>query len=271
MVYVLGVERRGRNDPTGDVLKLAVISDLHLRHWYRAKLGYPTLVTPERLVAESIEREKPDGLIDAGDTETFEMLRHAIPRVPIFNVPHGNHDLYGIDWNDEEHSIAFKAWWRAEFGLNILAVPLWTDYNNNNPLAHIVVKRSLVDYRLIGGFTTELAYRAHQRQRAIIESAVSQLAARGDKLDIVITHHAPSYRSVHEMYRRAGGDMENLINYGFVSDMDDVVERCGAKFWIHGHVHTSFDYMIGETRVLCHPCGYPRENPGPYEPAYIEL
>jgi hypothetical protein len=38
------------------------------------------------------------------------------------------------------------------------------------------------------------------------------------------------------------------------------------KFWLHGHVHKSLDYTIGDTRVVCNPRGYPapggtRENP----------
>jgi len=26
--------------------------------------------------------------------------------------------------------------------------------------------------------------------------------------------------------------------------------------WIHGHTHTSFDYRVGNCRVLCNPRGY---------------
>jgi hypothetical protein len=38
------------------------------------------------------------------------------------------------------------------------------------------------------------------------------------------------------------------------------------RYWLHGHVHKSLDYTIGDTRVICNPRGYPgpggtRENP----------
>jgi hypothetical protein len=26
--------------------------------------------------------------------------------------------------------------------------------------------------------------------------------------------------------------------------------------WVHGHTHTSFDYRVGECRVVCNPRGY---------------
>ena len=28
------------------------------------------------------------------------------------------------------------------------------------------------------------------------------------------------------------------------------------KYWIHGHMHSNVDYMIGDTRVVCNPRGY---------------
>lgn len=45
----------------------------------------------------------------------------------------------------------------------------------------------------------------------------------------------------------------------FASNFDDLVRESRAPLWIHGHIHTSFDYRIGSTRVVCNPRGYPRE------------
>ena len=28
------------------------------------------------------------------------------------------------------------------------------------------------------------------------------------------------------------------------------------KLWTHGHTHDVFDYVIGETRIVCNPRGY---------------
>ena len=38
--------------------------------------------------------------------------------------------------------------------------------------------------------------------------------------------------------------------------MDQYIEDLGADVWIHGHVHSSFDYNIGKTRIICNPRGY---------------
>lgn len=44
--------------------------------------------------------------------------------------------------------------------------------------------------------------------------------------------------------------------------MSPIVENAGAALWVHGHTHSSFDYMAGETRVVCNPFGYAANCPG---------
>jgi hypothetical protein len=37
----------------------------------------------------------------------------------------------------------------------------------------------------------------------------------------------------------------------------------GAGLWIHGHIHESCNYLVGNrTRVVCNPRGYPMETAG---------
>lgn len=76
---------------------------------------------------------------------------------------------------------------------------------------------------------------------------------------VVITHHAPSLHSIHPRF--AGSP----LNACFVSDAADLVAASGARLWVHGHTHDSFDYRLHGTRVLCNPRGYAKngvaENP----------
>jgi hypothetical protein len=67
---------------------------------------------------------------------------------------------------------------------------------------------------------------------------------------VVITHHAPSRRSIHPRF--AG----SLLNACFVSDAERLVGADRAHWWIHGHTHDSFDYVLHGTRVVCNPRGY---------------
>jgi hypothetical protein len=70
---------------------------------------------------------------------------------------------------------------------------------------------------------------------------------------VVITHHAPSCRSVHPRFEGS------LVNACFVSDSEHLMGKEKAVLWIHGHTHDSFDYHVRGTRVLCNPRGYMRD------------
>jgi predicted phosphohydrolase len=72
--------------------------------------------------------------------------------------------------------------------------------------------------------------------------------------DVVITHFVPHPRSIAPQYR---GDPLN--RFFIAEDAAPLVEHRGARLWIHGHTHISFDYRVGQTRVVCNARGYPAE------------
>jgi len=51
------------------------------------------------------------------------------------------------------------------------------------------------------------------------------------------------------------------ITGAFVSDLEDLLLTTSPALAVHGHVHNSCDYRVGQTRVLCNPHGYGTENP----------
>ena len=40
-------------------------------------------------------------------------------------------------------------------------------------------------------------------------------------------------------------------------DLAPLVERYQPALWIHGQTHEACDYLIGQTRIVCNPRGYP--------------
>ena len=148
---------------------------------------------------------------------------------------------------------------------------LWTDMNNSDPLTLYHMRTMMNDFRVIqnsdipvhfrtqegefrtrvGKFSPEDAVTEHVKMKEYIQVVTAMLGENPNKY-VVAGHHAPSRRSTHAMYAH-----DTIMNGGYSSDMDQFIEdRPQIKLWTHGHTHHPFDYMIGETRVVCNPRGY---------------
>jgi len=80
---------------------------------------------------------------------------------------------------------------------------------------------------------------------------------------VVVTHHAPSMRSVQDRYK------QDIVSAAFAAPLDERVAASRASFWIHGHMHDAARYAIGETQLLCNPRGYPHETRTGFDPHLI--
>lgn len=71
---------------------------------------------------------------------------------------------------------------------------------------------------------------------------------------IVLTHFAPSYQSIGEKYKPYINDYGNYAN-----DLDEYIKNSDISYWLHGHIHTTSYYNIGNTIIACNPFGYRSE------------
>jgi predicted phosphodiesterase len=171
-----------------------------------------------------------------------------------------------------------------------IGATLWTDMNNEDPLTMYHIKSMMMDFSCIKNslrplyrtvplykkgpdgkylldkngnyiqegtkekeevskFSPEDAVTAHRKTMDYINAVVSN---RDDHKFVVVGHHGPSFRSVHEMYAH-----DTLMNGGYHSELSDFIAyRPQIKLWTHGHTHEPFDYVISTTRVVCNPRGY---------------
>ncbi|QOI71033.1 putative serine/threonine protein phosphatase [Erwinia phage pEa_SNUABM_50] len=143
----------------------------------------------------------------------------------------------------------------------VLGGTLWTDFDGGNPLSKIMAKSMMNDYRYIRHGTPEYYWGRklipddveffHYKTKQFIKNCVDKHREMCDNLKIVVmTHHAPSFQSVDSRY---ANDSSNGF---YCSNMDYYVGDINANVWVHGHVHSSHDYMIGDTRIICNPRGY---------------
>jgi Icc-related predicted phosphoesterase len=132
-----------------------------------------------------------------------------------------------------------------------LGTTLWTKLKQ---FPDEMLSKDWSDFYYIKGMTVSYWNSLHEKAVKFIETAIQQT----DKKIVVITHHAPSPSSIAEQFESS---QENCFYY---TDLDRLMWYNPIKLWIHGHMHTSFDYVIGDeeqsTRVICNPYGYYEEH-----------
>jgi Icc-related predicted phosphoesterase len=250
-------------------MKLNVLSDLHL-----SRGGLP------------LPRNGADLVILAGDiARPPEAIAWAKSLArPVLYVP-GNHEFYGDSLagtvrqlkalaegsqvrilHDEEVHIG---------GVRFLGSTLWTDFllDGDGEGREAAVQAALLTMRDFSRifldderktlFTPLDAAALFQRHAAWLAHTLDQAHAGPT---VVITHHAPSPRSIEERFR--GSPM----NACFCSQAEHLLRGSRAALWIHGHMHHSVDYVFGGTRVLSNPRGYSKdgvnENPQ-FDPEFV--
>ena len=237
-------------------MKLHILSDLHNEF---------ELFEPPQTEA--------DVVILAGDIHVakkgINWALNSFPEKPILYVL-GNHEYYGRAY--PKHIDDLK---QLAEGTNIhilerdsltlgdvtfLGCTLWTDFDlfGNPRLAGSDATAVMTDYRKI---RVSPQYRKlRSLDTAIIHrksidwlSQTTQRLKENQQTFVVITHHGPSKQSIAEK------DKEHILSAAYTSHLDDFVEDSGAALWVHGHIHHTQDYVIGKTRILANPKGYPDE------------
>jgi len=160
----------------------------------------------------------------------------------------GNHEYYG-----SKATNIFPLVMDHKFnGIRILSCTLYSKVIKHK--AKIV--DNIADFRKIEGYTIEKHNKLFEDSLLNITRKLNDAKEKEDKV-IVVTHFMPSLKSIHPMF--AG----SKLNEYFGTNLEDLIYEFQPLLWIHGHTHSSFDYHIGDTRILCNPCGYNmgEENP----------
>ena len=235
-------------------MRLWILSDLHLE--------FGPLVLPD---------VRADIVVLAGDVHKgrrgLDWIRARFPDTPVVYVL-GNHEYYGeamprlreklereaADTN--VHLLENRAVTLG--GVEFLGSTLWTDFLLHGDRRHAEIEANvrMSDYRAIRMSPEFRRLRPadtaarHGASRRWLEQALAEAPA-GPR--VVVTHHAPSARSLDP--RSAW----QLVSAAYASHLDELVAGSRAALWVHGHTHFPVDYRVGETRVLSNPRGYPDE------------
>lgn len=277
-------------------MRIHLVSDLHADIEGNALASMPAVDADVTVVA---------GDAAAPGTEALRLVRSLYPDRgrPLLYVP-GNHDFYSFF---DKHRPELRTTWEGQRllmsevarelsitllddsvveikGVLFLGATLWTDLSVRPPyMTHAeavrAAARGMNDYRCIkvgaGRSRDRLApgqtVDAHKVSFKFIERILAERPTDQDA--VVITHMAPSRRSL------LGWDPEHPertrdLDWCYSSNCEALMTGHAApSLWLHGHIHANRDYVVGNTRVVANPRGYPgppgtRENPS-FDPALV--
>ncbi|WP_027994334.1 metallophosphoesterase [Simplicispira psychrophila] len=184
----------------------------------------------------------------------------------------GNHEFYGSDLSstlaqlrthaqDSHVRVLERNAWQHG-GVRFLGCTLWSDYRlfsspEQREEGLRKAQEFVRDFSRIG-VAPDFAERFTPAiSQLLFEQSVQWLDDRFaepfDGPTVVITHFAPARGSVAAQF--AGSP----LNACFVSDLEAHILRWQPVLWLHGHVHDSFDYQVGATRIVANPRGYAPE------------
>ena len=271
------------------ILRIRVLSDLH--------------DDIERNALESLPHVDADVTVVAGDAMApghlaIRRVRELLPLAERLIYVPGNHDYYSFanrkqpelktTWelqrNDlmpraaEENGVILLDDSKVEIeGVTFIGATLWSDMRcRPTYVSHADAMRSAMrmnDYRVIKrepgrGKDRLKPATTIELHKASVEYISSCLNESGGSATVVVTHHAPSPRSL-DRWDPKHPQSFNDLDWCYGSDLEHLMHGDAAPaLWLHGHIHAGRDYQVGDTRVLTNPRGYPRENPE-FDPSFV--
>lgn len=235
-------------------MKIQIASDLHLEMRRNNE--------PE--VHDFHPAKDRDVLVLAGDIGTYmnawRFIEQELKLSSVIYVP-GNHEYYSR--RTREH--INEAWSRRAMqnpglhyligeavtigGVRFWGAPWYSDLFGKRDRSYLsnvefAISDFSAEFNDCGYWTIVRHLEEHALQTRLLQEQSGQV-------DVVITHWPPTR---HATAPRFEGDE---LNAYFVNDNERLVREIGAQAWISGHVHDAFDAMVGDTRVIGNPTGYP--------------
>lgn len=277
-------------------MKIAIASDLHLEFGdleIDNNSGADVLIlSGDILVAKDIAQRDPYGVMgpEYRSNRYHDFMQRCSALFPHVIYVMGNHEHYNGDFaKTGAHLKDVLSYLKNVYVLDrevkviddvtFIGGTLWTDMNNGDSLTLYHMKGMMNDFRCVENSNRVVNYKTYEQingvdnrekpvfktrtakfspedafeEHAKMKGYISQIVeGKPDQKFVVVGHHSPSKLSTHPRYAD-----DTVMNGGYSSDMNEFIEeRPQIKLWTHGHTHHPFDYVVGETRIVCNPRGY---------------
>jgi len=238
-------------------MKFQIVSDLHRE--FGTECLSPGVFTPSHVAQDA------NVLVFAGDTHVnpnglaVELARY--PEELIKIVVFGNHEFYA------NHYEKIKGEYRKKVNelcknvhildneyvdlgdIRVFGSTLWTDLDEGRDAQ--LARRSMNDYNYIAfeGRVLRPSDTMKMHSEAVTWLA-RELAIADDMKKVVVTHHAPSFKSISDKF------YDKELSGAYASDLEGVMTTWKPRLWIHGHTHSCTTYVVDKTTVVCNCQGY---------------
>jgi Icc-related predicted phosphoesterase len=147
-------------------------------------------------------------------------------------------------------------------GVSVFGTTLWSDFEGGDDEAlfnagkrcgefYFVQMQNAADGRLRRFRPADAA----SQFDASIQALKAFLADAKGRPSIVLTHHAPSRKSLNPVF------MGNGLDGAYATSLEPLIEQNGPTYWIHGHTHVIRRYRIGATQILANCRGIDGRDP----------
>lgn len=277
-------------------MNIHILSDLHRERFpFTAQRGPWDLV----ILAGDIDE----------DTRGIHWARHSFD-CPVIYIA-GNHEYFGGHLERTRERLQRASDSHVQFleesstvlgGIRFLGVTAWTDFSSTGDRLRctMATRKHFKDFQRIRAANARLSqpYDFIERNLRAYQWLRAQLAQPFAGPTVVITHHAPSLKSMDQASKASGPacdapaptegtataqtgfqdlgrlshdslpnlDSDKILDGAFANRWDSLMNHAPV-LWVHGHTHVAVDYRLGSTRILCNPKGSPKECTG-FQPGF---
>lgn len=234
-------------------MRIKVLSDLHIDYNLHYNLD---------ILQSKVTEGDFDLVILAGDIAEgsfgLDWVENTFKNSLIIYVP-GNHEYYYNNKKDldDYYASQFFVYNNRTYvrdNIRFICSPLWSNFALNGipDLHKRTADLGINDFRLIKNFSVNDCISEFNYSYYFIEE---ELKKPWNGKTVLVTHFGVSPLSVDNKYGNSS------LNPYFINDISEIFEKYDIDLCIHGHTHSSCDYEIYGTRVICNPFGY-------YDPYY---
>jgi Icc-related predicted phosphoesterase len=259
-------------------MKIQIVSDLHLEFGgieIKNATGADVLVLSGDICVASDLYDHPHTetppIVNLGKRQESAYMYRSFFKNVASEFEHvvyvaGNHEHYHGKWSKTIDILTDET---SEFGIHFLerssvkikdvlfvGGTMWTDMNKSDPITLSLIRDSMNDYKVIRdeikGYSKLAPITTYRRHVDTVKYIKNTIRDTDAEKVVVVTHHAPSYKSIHPVYVD-----DFIMNGAYASDLSELIlDNPKIALWTHGHIHHANDYYIGSTRIVCNPRGY---------------